>query len=541
MKKNDAQVTVALTEPVQSTREDSLRWGTARLRILFLVPMAIAFFITALVLSLMLFKHTSRYVQNNVIRIHVSVESFLEQSFNVHANAMRAIMHSLSHDEKLSEALTQRNREALLQYATPLFDEIRRDFQITHFYFTGTDRVNLLRVHAPLRNGDVIGRFTTLQAEKSGSISHGIELGPLGTFTLRLVAPWYDRQTQELIGYVELGMEIDEILNKLPMFFGVQVFTVIKKEFLDRSKWEAGMRSLGRTPNWDYLSDEVASQQSLDNIPPVVADYLVSEEFDRKDDITDLVHEGCSYHVTSIPLPDVAGRKVARMILIVNVSEEEKIARKTFEAGSLAVLFSVGVLFSFFYWLAGRIGKRIEKNEKKLRELAIRDGLTGLYNHRCFYNFLEMGVARALRYHHPMSLLMIDIDYFKKVNDSYGHRAGDAVLRDLSKLLTNRLRSVDRVCRYGGEEITVILPETDVPAAKKLAEDLRILIERTPFEIGTGQSINITASIGLATYPEHADTDSLLVAHADKAMYSAKKGGRNLVSVYCPETGSSDG
>ena len=536
--KIDKQVAPALTAPVQSDHEDFPRWGTTRLRVLFLVPMAIAIITIVLVLSLVLFQQTSHDVRNNVIRTRTSVESFFKESIRNNTHVLLAVMYTLSQDEKISAALAQLNREALLQYTTRLFDDIMRDFHITHLYFTGTDRVNLLRVHAPLRHGDVIERFTTLQAEKSGSTSHGVELGPLGTFTLRLVAPWYDRQTHKLIGYVELGMEIDEILNNLPNFFGMQVFTVIKKEFLDRSKWEAGMRTLGRTPNWEYLPNEVANEQSLNNIPSPVAEYLARGEFDQKKDITELVCEGFSYRVTAIPLLDADGRAVAQMILVANVSEMENAAYKTVYRSGLFALVLGTALFVFFYWLVGRIGQRIENNEKELRELAIRDGLTGLYNHRYFYNVLENEIAHAQRYHHPMSLLLIDIDHFKQVNDIYGHRAGDAVLRDLSKRLTSRMRSVDRVCRYGGEEITVILPETDITAAKKLAEDLRILIERKPFELDGGQSTNITISIGLTTYPEHAETASLLVSHADTAMYGAKNSGRNLVNVYHPKVAS---
>jgi diguanylate cyclase (GGDEF)-like protein len=223
--------------------------------------------------------------------------------------------------------------------------------------------------------------------------------------------------------------------------------------------------------------------------------------------------------------------------MVADVSKEKNVARKNAYAGSIVALVVGSALFVFFYWLVGRIGQRIESNEKELRELSTRDDLTGLYNHRFFYIVLEYEIARAERYQGFVSLLMLDIDFFKQVNDTYGHRAGDAILRDLSKRLTSRMRSVDRVCRYGGEEITVILPETNIAAAKKIAEDLRILVKQKPFDIDNGQSISITVSVGLATYPEHANEVSLLVSHADTALYEAKKGGRNLVSVYQPQGG----
>lgn len=115
----------------------------------------------------------------------------------------------------------------------------------------------------------------------------------------------------------------------------------------------------------------------------------------------------------------------------------------------------------------------------------------------------------------------------KLVNDTHGHQAGDAILRGLSERLTDLVRDVDRVCRYGGEEMTVILPDTD--AALEMGERLRAAVEATPFDIGTGQTIGITVSIGAASFPRNADAGQALVAAADTALYAAKKGGRNRV------------
>lgn len=530
----DTLASPASPEPDSFGGNASLRWGTTRLRLLFLVPMAIAIAVIVLVLSVMLYQQASRDVQEGVIRIRASAEDFYEESIRYDTHALLAILHTLSHNEKLSAALAQRSREALLRHAKPLFEDIRRDFSVTHLYFTGTDRVNLLRVHAPLRYGDVIERITMLQAESSGSIASGVELGPLGTFTLRLVAPWYDQQTNKLTGYVELGMEIDQILIKLQDFFGVQAFTVINKGFLDRDKWEAGMRTLGRTPHWDRFPNVVASEQSMNTIPTLLTERLERGEVIANNSILDLMYQGLSYRVTVLPLQDAGGRAVAQMILITDVSAEENAARKTVYAGSLTALVVGGALFIFFYWLVGRIGHHIERNEKELHNLATHDGLTGLYNHRTFYTILEDEIARARRYQRPVSLLLLDIDHFKSVNDTYGHRVGDTILRGVSKRLLSRMRSIDWVCRYGGEEITVILAETDIPSAKKIAEDLRILIEQEPFDIENGQHININVSIGLATYPEHTEEVSLLVSCADKALYKAKEGGRNRVCVYQP-------
>jgi len=169
------------------------------------------------------------------------------------------------------------------------------------------------------------------------------------------------------------------------------------------------------------------------------------------------------------------------------------------------------------------------KRAEQAEELASRDGLTNLYNHRMFYSLLKDEIARTQRFKRPVSLLMLDIDHFKRVNDTYGHQAGDAILKGLSDLLVKQARAVDRVCRYGGEEFMVILPETDAAMAMQIAERLRAEVERQPFGINGGKTAGITVSIGVATYPQQVDSLEALVKAADDALYAAKQGGRNRV------------
>ncbi len=273
------------------------------------------------------------------------------------------------------------NMTSVLRLRLLLYERLNRDFDITHFYLNAPDRVNILRLHALGRAGDRIERVTTLTAERDDDTAFGVEMGPLGTFTLRLVRPWHDRGSGALIG--------------------------------------------------------------------------------------------------------------------------------------------------FFNWHVGRIGRRIERDQRAMKELATRDGLTGLYNHRTFHLLLQDEIARAERYGEGLALLMIDIDHFKRVNDAHGHQAGDAVLTGLGERLEAQLRKVDRVCRYGGEEIAVILPST--AAATQTAERLRSVVAAAPFAVADGKTVPITLSIGVATYPTDGAGIDKLVSAADNALYAAKAGGRNRV------------
>lgn len=173
------------------------------------------------------------------------------------------------------------------------------------------------------------------------------------------------------------------------------------------------------------------------------------------------------------------------------------------------------------------MAEELEKDYARLEELSTHDGLTGLYNHRAFHKLLSEELARASRFQRPLSVLMLDIDHFKRVNDTYGHQAGDAVLKGLCGLVDVQSRTIDRVCRYGGEEIMVILPEVDMQAAMFIAERLRKSVEQSSFEIGKGQTVEVTVSIGVASYPLHANAQEGLIHAADTALYAAKKAGRN--------------
>lgn len=166
----------------------------------------------------------------------------------------------------------------------------------------------------------------------------------------------------------------------------------------------------------------------------------------------------------------------------------------------------------------------------KLQKLAITDGLTKLYNSRHFYSQLEIEVDRSNRYSHPLSLLLLDIDHFKDFNDTHGHLEGDKVLIKLGETIMSRLRMMDSAYRYGGEEFTIILPETSSAEARNVAERIRQAVAEIPFSPRPGDPVSVTISIGVTEYI-HKEELTDFVQRADQAMYVSKKKGRNRISV----------
>lgn len=517
-----------------ASRSDVSGRRTTRLHLLFLGPLVFTIIILVFVFIALRFQHANDDVESTVLRLKSSAQDFYEEGLQHEIHAMRGIIEVMRHREDLSAALAQRDRMALLRITEEQFKGLKQHFYITHFYFMDTDRVNLLRVHAPLRFGDTIQRITMLRAASTGEITSGVELGVLGTFTLRVVAPWYDHQ-QKLIGYVELGMEIDQILKRLQENQNVQLVTVINKKYLDRDKWISGMTYLGRTHDWDHFQDIVVNKYTDATTPVKLVKFLERNGSIADYDIREMKYKNREQRIIALPLMDASNRNIAQILMATDVTQVENDARNAAYTVGFTALTLGSVLLIFFNWLIGGIAQRLKRDEQELRELATRDGLTNLYNQRSFYIMLKDDIDRACRYQRSVSLLLLDIDHFKVVNDTYGHLAGDAILRGLSQRLIGRLRTTDRVCRYGGEEITMILPETDIDIAIKVAEDVRDLVEREPFYIGDEQYINITVSIGVATSPQHAKEASALVSGADAALYEAKDRGRNCVCTYQAE------
>ena len=178
------------------------------------------------------------------------------------------------------------------------------------------------------------------------------------------------------------------------------------------------------------------------------------------------------------------------------------------------------------------LAAELKDANEKLRGLAFRDGLTGLYNRRFFEDQFEKELDRVNRYSRLLSLVMIDIDHFKNINDTYGHPQGDIILSTVAQVFDTAIRHPDTAARYGGEEFVVILPETDVKGAVVLAERLREAVEKLEINAGN-EIIKITISLGVTEYKMEKGRKSMseVIDTADRALYHSKETGRNKLSI----------
>jgi len=215
------------------------------------------------------------------------------------------------------------------------------------------------------------------------------------------------------------------------------------------------------------------------------------------------------------------------------------------KAGIAAILAALLAISALLFWLMTSVatsesrGAELAKSNReavllreKLREQAMRDKLTGLYNRHYVEEWFGLELRRAQRHGRPIAAIMVDVDHFKRFNDSFGHEAGDLVLRDLAGVLRRLARQSDVASRYGGEEFLVLLPECPFDAALRKAEQLREEVLKLKLQYENQPLGPVTVSIGVAAFPDHAQEAEALLRCADEALYLAKQTGRNRVVAY---------
>lgn len=238
-----------------------------------------------------------------------------------------------------------------------------------------------------------------------------------------------------------------------------------------------------------------------------IKDYVKIGHCDFLDKTADLKrYEGY------INFPLIINNEISGYLIASDIAENDE---KRFQI--LAQQFLIMVKRAFLY--------------KNIQELAIMDGLTKVFSRRHLLERFEEEIKRSRKFKHNFSFLMVDIDKFKNFNDKYGHLVGDAILREVSNSVKDNIRQIDFVGRYGGEELSIVLPETDKAQALLAAERIRQAIEIRDIKV-YDEKLKVTVSVGISTFPDDADSLGLLIEAADKALYLAKKEGRNRVCAY---------
>jgi hypothetical protein len=318
------------------------------------------------------YKNLQDEFSHDVERHLEGIQQLFDKQVESETELLSSILELVAKDERLQKAWTAKDRNSLLKLSAPLLKEMGAKHRITHFYFHNPDRTSFLRVYDPERFDDVVNRFTLLETVRTGQISAGIELGKLGTLTLRVVHPW--QINGKIVGYIEMGEEIDHIIEKLHNILDVELYISIYKSFLKEENWKAGMRLLNRQNDWNFSPYAVIVNQSLKNVPESLNVFMEKGNHEYMEMATDLKLsiDQFDYRVGVVPLFDAGEREIGDIIILYDVTARLSSFKKT-------ILIIVGysalaglLLFVFFSVYLGKLESQIIDYQNNL-ELTVKD------------------------------------------------------------------------------------------------------------------------------------------------------------------------
>ncbi len=297
------------------------------------------------------------------------------------AKRLSATLEAIVQNEQLQDAVIRGDRKWVLDNMGPVFNRLREEHRTTHFYIHQPDRVNFIRLHNPAKNGDLINRFTTVEAQRTNKLFWGIELGAFGTFTLRVVKPLYHED--RLIGYVELGEEIEHITQKIHASTGLDICVLINKKYLDRSSWEAGLKVFGKKPvSWNLLPDYAVVDDTFLSVPVEAISNAIEVHGSEGPlhDIHSSNVDGRSYSSLLQELHDVSGKNVGYMMVMRDVTGAREARMTTLMVLAIGGTVLTCILAGFFYLFLGRLERQrnnqfmllTESNRKLEAEIAER-------------------------------------------------------------------------------------------------------------------------------------------------------------------------
>ncbi len=292
---------------------------------------------------------------------------FIKKTFNnlisYEAEILKSNILFLAEDKKLQNFFSQKDKENLIKYGKSIYKKLNSEFQITHFYFIDTNDICFLRMHNTKRFGDKIKRFTYKKAKENKKIFYGIELGPYGTFALRLVMPWI--VNNKIIGYLELGKEIDNLTKTLKNISKFDFVFIINKKFIKtRKKWEEGLKILNNKNNfqWDDFKNFVVIDNTLKNFKAIKK--LIDIENSKNENFFDINQKKKLYKTTD--LLDTRNQNVGKIIIIYDITEQKNYIKNLIYKQILIGSSILLILFFLFYFYFNKIEKFISLNKKEI-------------------------------------------------------------------------------------------------------------------------------------------------------------------------------
>lgn len=286
-----------------------------------------------------------------------AVAKLVDQKLDKDTNLMRAVLHTMQGIPVIGAAFANQDRAALLREAGPLFQTLRAEHRITHLYFNNPELVNLVRLHSPGEFGDEITRTTTVQARSQNKIMHGLELGALGTLTLRVVTPW--PSANGVLGYVEMGEEIGHLIQEIHDSLSVDLLVLVDKQLLPAQQWEHGLALLKRQGSWDRFTQQVMVAHTMADIPVAMNDSVLTAL--RMGGTQVFSENSQTLHLAMLPLVDSNGQRIGDMVVMRDITGLEGTFQRSITMVTFLSLLVGAFVLGLFYFALDRVERDYQR------------------------------------------------------------------------------------------------------------------------------------------------------------------------------------
>ena len=495
-------------------------------KIIFLLVLLISF-ITACFLYLGHLHY--RMVLDSVVDSERQIATKIyTNTFKLITDHYESVAVNLLMNEEVIDAFEKRDRDKLLKLTEPVFKTmVAQNPYLDIMHFHTPDSHSFLRVHQPEKFGDDLSSFryiiNDVNAKKVKQI--GMEVGRYG-IDYRVALPVFNKKGEH-IGSFEFGLNMKYLYDILHNDYKIENVVFLNKDVFSIIH-EKNKNIQFKSFSNQYYVIEPSQHSIAASLPQTILDQRY----------TFITYRGAVF--LAFPVTDlkaVTGEEIGKIIFIKNMDEYSRKIRLIRLISIVLGILLVGVSYYLMTVIFNRYTKAIaayqsqlEIKNRTLGKLSNIDFLTKINNRRCMQKILNKELKRAKRYDKSLSVILFDVDNFKSINDTYGHNAGDKVLKSISRIVSKMIRESDHFGRWGGEEFILILPETSLENAALLAEEIRHDLENFNFE----EPSQVTCSFGISEYTGEAET-SELVSKSDHALYEAKENGKNRVELFRSE------
>jgi PAS domain S-box-containing protein len=373
-----------------------------------LLPIFVAFLGLIVIATLLVYRFQRLHMEENVHANIESVQAITKSHVAGISQTLNGMLEFIKTDRRLLESWQRKNRDDIFREADLIFKNRLVEQQVTHFYLIDTDNVCFLRIHKPEFYGDTIERCTLEQSGETLQPTSGLELGPLGTLTLRAVHPWV--VNSETVGYIEIGVEVDNMALKLKKILGSELIFTVSKKNLDRNRWREGNKAMGRNGDWDQFSGFVVISQTFPETPDELNGILKHGNWVKGERPINISYNARKYSGGFVPLADAGDNIIGDMIVLKDITSEARLLRAL-----LISMISLGLtgtaLIFFFYFFVDRIEKRLIRSHLSLtNEISERKRAQTDLQHA--HDHMENHVKSATN-----ELTQLNIQLQQRVND----------------------------------------------------------------------------------------------------------------------------